>query len=474
MSRWNLAWLVGLPCVVVLGLLVSHQAPSREKEPDYELVRLVVEVLAEVDKNYVRDLTPEQKRKLVEDMINGGLEKLDPYSGYFNAAEFKQFTRNSEGNFGGIGIQLGIDRLTGALQVISPMVGTPAYEAGVLAGDLIVKIDGKTTENMRMNDAVEMIQGEPGKPITLTVLHEGSKEPIDLPMKRGKIEIHTVLGESRKPDDPKSWNYWIDRDRKIGYVRLVQFNEDTAKHLREAITQLEQEGMTGLVLDLRDNPGGLLSSAVEVSDMFLTQGPIVSTKDRHGEGKTYEAHASGTLLEPAGAHPMAVLVNKNSASASEIVSAALQDHKRAVVVGERSFGKGSVQNIIRLPREDSDPRAALKLTTASYWRPSGRNIHRHPDSKETDDWGVRPDAGCEVALKDDERLQFLIARRNRDIVHGKPGSEPAKPKVDKVDKPEKPFTDRALDKAVEQIRASLDKANAAVPPPVIPPLKKAG
>jgi len=189
---------------------------------------------------------------------------------------------------------------------------------------------------------------------------------------------------------------------------------------------------------------------VEISDLFLTSGPIVSIKDRKGRGKTYEAKAGGTLMEPAAAHPIAVLVNKNSASAAEIVSAALQDQKRAVIVGERSFGKGSVQNIIELP--DHTPTVALKLTTASYWRPSGQNIHRGVDAKDTDEWGVKPNDGFEVKLKDDERLHYLIQRRERDIVQGKPGAAP-KPEA----KAAKPLDDKVLDKALEYLRGELKK-----------------
>src|SRR5262245_23451473 len=285
MSRWNLAWLISVPMVVALGFTLSYSAPSRDRDKDYQLVRLIVDVLAEIDQHYVKELKPEEKVKLIEDMINGGLERLDPYSSYFNADELKHFESQSEGNFGGVGIQLGIDPKTGALLVISPMVGTPAYEAGILAGDLIVKVNDQSAEGLRIADAVRQIQGEPGTPVSLTVLHEGSRETATYTMKRARIEIQTVLGYKRLEDDPKEWDWYADKDAGIGYIRLVQFNEHTASDLRKAVERLHKEGARALVLDLRDNPGGLLTSAIEVSDMFLTEGKIVSTRDRARRGR---------------------------------------------------------------------------------------------------------------------------------------------------------------------------------------------
>ena len=459
MSRWNLAWLLGIAGVCAIGLTVSQSAPLRERDKDYELVRLVVDVLGEVDQRYVRELNPEQKRKLVEDMINGGLERLDPHSQFIPPRRAKQFSRDSKGKFGGIGIQITTDRQTNLLTVISPIVGTPAYDAGVLAGDQIRKIDGKSTENMPVNDAVDMIQGDPGQEITLTVVHEGSSDPVDLKMTRAEIEVQSVMGDSRTPDN--EWDWMIDKDSKIAYVRLTAFNETSYAELRKVVEKLEKDGVHGLILDLRTNPGGLLLSARDIADMFLSEGRIVSTKGRDREEEIYDAKEEGTLLMPAEKFPMVVLINKFSASASEIVSAALQDHHRAVIIGERSYGKGSVQNVIKMENGAS----LLKLTTASYWRPSGKNIHRFPDSKETDEWGVKPDDGFEVKMNDEERLKYMIYRRDRDIVHGKPGSPAPKPKVEKKesdpkDKDDKPFVDRVLEKALEHLRKEVKKAQA--------------
>lgn len=443
MSRFNLAWLIAVPLAMLAGVSLSFTAPSRAPDKEYKLVRTVVDVLAEVDQHFVRPLDDDQKQKLVEDMINGGLDRLDPYSQYMNPEEFRQFNASTEGNFGGVGIHLGVDPRTGLLMVISPMVGTPAHEAGILAGDLIVKIDDKSTEGMRINDAVRLIQGEPGTKIALTVVHEGSRQTDTYTIARAMIEVQTVLGLTRREDNPKDFEWFVDRSTGIAYIRLIQFTEHTADDLKKAVERLDREGARGLVLDLRDNPGGLLKSAVQVSDLFLTSGLIVSTKDRHGAGKTEDAKVDGTVFEPAAERPMAVLINKNSASAAEIVAAALQDHKRAVVVGERSYGKGSVQKLIKL---GGDPPAALKLTTDTYWRPSGENMHRYPDSKDTDAWGVKPTQGFEIVMKDEERIEYLRYKRNKDVI-----------RKDKPKEPEKPFTDRALNKAVEHLKAELGK-----------------
>lgn len=442
MSRYNLAWLIAVPLAVLTGAVLTVASPGRDRDSEYRLVRQMVDVLAEVDQHYVRPLTPKQKERLVEDMINGGLERLDPYSQYLNSDEFRQFSAQTEGNFGGVGITLGVDPRTGLLMVISPMVGTPAHEAGILPGDIILKIDEKSTEGLRQPDAVKLITGEPGAPVSLTVMHEGGKQPETYRMIRAKIEVPSVLGLSRREDNLKEFDWFADRSTGIGYIRLVQFSDQTANDLKKTVERLMDEGMKALILDLRDNPGGLLTSAIEVSDLFLMDGKIVSTRDRNDSGKTWEAKRSGTLMEPAKDHPMVVLVNKQSASAAEIVSAALQDNNRATVVGERSFGKGSVQKVIPL---GVDPPTALKLTTDTYWRPSGVNMHRYPDSKETDDWGVKPNPGFEIVMKDEERLEYLRYKRSKDII----GKTVPKEKI--------VFVDRALDKAVDHLKKQLAK-----------------
>ncbi len=458
MSRRNLAWLLGIAAISVFSYTVFGFAVSnREKDRDYELVRLVVDVLHEVRSKYVKDIDPERERTLVEDMINGGLERLDPHSQYINAHKLKQFDNQSEGRFGGVGIQVNVTR-GGMLTVISPIAGTPAYKAGVQAGDIILKVDGKSTETLRMDEAVDLIQGEPGTEITLTVLHEGAKDPVDLKMERAIIKVPSVLGDTRKPDNPEEWEYFIDKPNKIAYIRLTNFTKTSPDEMRAVIQQLQDSGVRGVIIDLRNNPGGLLKSAVAIADLFLSEGRIVSTKGRNHKEEVYDAKREGTLLLPPNRYPMAILVNKFSASASEILAAALQDHGRAVIIGERTYGKGSVQNVIPLERETS----ALKLTTASYWRPSGKNIHRFPDSKDTDEWGIKPDEGFEVKMDDEERLDYLRYRHDRDIVRGKDQPAP-KEKPDDKDKDKKPFVDHVLEKALELLRGKIEKVGAVEP-----------
>jgi carboxyl-terminal processing protease len=487
MSRWNLAWLLGISAVSLLGLTFSYSAPPQDDNKKYARMRLLVDVLDEVDHNFVHKLSDEEMRRLVEDMINGGLARLDPYSTYINNKRRREFDKHSKGKFGGVGIQIHADRKTGLITVVSPIVGTPAYEAGVQAGDLILKIDGKSTENLTLEEAVDRITGEKGQPIVLTVLHEGAKKPADLRMVRAVIEVESVLGDTRKKDNPRAWEFMYDKQSGIGYVRVSQFTENTGGELRRALLQLKKENLRGLVLDLRYNPGGLLSSAVEVSNFFLTDGlKIVSIRGRNQRERVYRAKKEGTLLGSARTCPMAVLINRSSASASEIVSAALQDHNRAVIVGERSFGKGSVQNVIEMEHKTS----ILKLTTASYWRPSGKNIHRL--GSKNDEWGVKPNpsavkvppallgamacAPCaafpasplwpglvlstrktlpspyQVWLSDVERFEYLADRYQKDIVHGK--SVKKKPRA-KAAKKKEPFTDRVLERALKYVRGQV-------------------
>jgi carboxyl-terminal processing protease len=435
MSRFSAGWLISVPLVILLGLAVSFSAPPlRDRDQHYELVKLVVDVLSEVEQNYVRELDPATRRKLVEDMVNGGLERLDQYSGFMNAQEFKQFERKSKGKFGGIGIQVVLDRVTGNLTVTTPIPGTPAFNAGILPGDQILKVDGQSLDAARYAEIVEMIQGDPGTPVTLTVLHPNESKSVDITITRAIIEVETVLGVRRKADQPKEWDFIIDPEQKIAYVRIVEFDEPTAPTLKKLLEWLDAEGMRGLVLDVRGNPGGLLTSAVEVADLFLKDGRIVSTKGRRQNERVYSAKESGTLFEPADQRPIAVLIDRGSASASEIVAAALQDHGRAVIVGERSYGKGSVQNIFSMENQST----ALKLTTQSYWRPNGKNIQRYPDSRDSDDWGVKPDPGFEVSLTNEERIAMLNSRRQRDAA--KPGEE-------------QPLVDPVLEKALEHLRA---------------------
>jgi carboxyl-terminal processing protease len=385
-----------------VGLFGSQASlDAKPRDEMLELYGLFVDAVEKVETNYVRQVS---RRELLESALEGMLQNLDPHSTFINTGEWRQFRRQIEGKFGGIGIQVGVDEENGRLKVIAPMVGTPAYEGGILAGDLIVEIDGQSTEGMSTEKAAEFLTGRPGTEVKLSVLHEGAEDPEPITISRAIIEVPTVLGDRRKPSD--EWDFMLDKDKKIGYIRITTFSQNTVDELKKALGQLKDEGAKGLILDLRDDPGGLLSGAVAIADIFLEKGEIVSTKGRNTDARRYDAQKDG-LYEDI---PMAVLINQNSASASEIVSAALQDHKRAVIVGQRSYGKGSVQNIIDLDGGNS----VLKLTVASYYRPSGENIHRFKNAKTTDKWGVSPDPGAEVKLPMREFINWFRARRDRD------------------------------------------------------------
>ncbi len=427
-------------------------------------------MLAEVDANFYRELTDEEKQQLVEDMINGGLRRLDPHSEYLNDKQLKQFETDAQGSFGGVGIQLTLDQPTKFLKVDHPMPGTPAYDAGVIADDLIVKVGDTSTEGMSVPDASKIIKGEPGTKVMLTIRRAGRAQDEQVTLTRAAIAHHPVSGVRRKADDPTRWEWMLDKPGGIGYIRLSGFNELTTKELKAAVEEIEGEGGKAIVLDLRENPGGLLSQAVEVSDLFLTDGKIVSTRDRRNKERAFDAKKDGTAFLPVEQKHLVVLVNDGSASASEIVAAALQDHKRAVVIGERTYGKGSVQKLLRLP---GDPPSAVKLTTETYWRPSGTNIDRIRAAKDApDDWGVKPD--IEVPTTKDEKdraaveqmkLQWVAGRP--DVVGPKPPPAPTpkgpdgKPLVDES----KPYVDAPLKKAVEVLKNKLNGVGVVVPAP---------
>jgi carboxyl-terminal processing protease len=448
MPRQNLYSIVMVGAVSLLCWQVSQGA--RPKDEVSELYGVFVDAVEQVQQNYVRPVT---RRELMESALRGMLSDLDAHSTYINTSQWKSFKKQIEGKFGGVGMTVEIDDESKRLKVVAPMVGTPAYSAGVMAGDLILDIDGKTTEGITIDKAVEALQGQPGTPVKLNVLHEDEEKGEVLTLTRAIIEVPSVMGDRRKPND--EWDFMLDKDKKIGYIRITNFIQDTTDHVKDALEELKKDGMKGLILDLRDDPGGLLSAAVEISDLFVEEGKIVSTRGRNTAEKTFEAHKEGTYS----GFPMAVLVNHNSASASEILAACLQDKDRAVVIGERSYGKGSVQNILDL----EDGNSVLKLTVATYWRPSGKNIHRFKNAKDTDEWGVTPSPGLEVKLNREEYHDWFLARRDRDFLSSRNKPRAEKPKAEEKDKPKaeekdkpkadkkdapKPFNDKQLDKAV--------------------------
>jgi carboxyl-terminal processing protease len=483
----NLAWLVIVPLLVALGLAVSYSAPAPDK--DYDRVRQLVDVMAEVDTHFYRKLTDEEKQKLVEDMINGGLHELDPHSQYLNAKQLKQFESESEGSFGGVGIVLTLDPITKFLKVDHPMPGTPAYDAGIIANDLIVKVGDTSTEGVTIKDAQTLIKGEPGTKVPLTIRRAG-RNPTDevVELTRGRIPTHPVSGVRRRANDPNRWEWFVDKPNGIGYVHVSGFNELTTKELKAAIEEIEKEGGKALIIDLRGNPGGLLNQAIDVSSLFLPEGEvIVTTRGRDADKeRVFKTEKDREIFKPAAQHPVVVLVDGGdggSASASEIVAAALQDHKRATVIGERSYGKGSVQKLLRL--QAGEEKAAVKLTTERWWRPSGKNMDRKLAEKEgSNEWGVMPD--IEVPMTREEKmradLEFMKAR----WVAGKPsvvGPNPppapfppipngsdGKPIVDVT----KPSVDKPLNTAIETLKKKLSGVGEAPRPPRLIPELIAG
>ncbi len=436
MPRRNLVAIVMVGAISLLCWQASQGA--KPKDDVSELYGVFVDAVEQVQQNYVR---PVSRKDLMESALKGMLADLDQHSAYINTSQWKSFKKEIEGKFGGVGMTVEIDEDSKRLKVIAPMVGTPAYAGGVMAGDLILEIDGLSTEGLSIDKAIDALQGQPGTPVKLHVMHDGNEKAETLTLSRAIIEVPSVMGERRKPND--EWDFMLDPAKKIGYIRITKFIQNTTDEVKAALKELQGQGMKALVLDLRDDPGGLLSAAVEIADLFVEEGKIVSTRGRNTSEKTYEAHKEGTFT----GFPMTVLVNHNSASASEILAACLQDHQRAQVVGERSFGKGSVQNILDL----EDGNSVLKLTVATYWRPSGKNIHKFKNAKESDEWGVSPSPGLEVKLTRDEYHDYFLARRDRDTL-----SSRNKPKPDPK-KDAKPFVDKQLDKAVAVVAEKLGK-----------------
>lgn len=349
-TRVSLALLAGV--VFGVSATLTHSVFAEKQVPAEALplkdLQTFVEILNRVKSDYVE---PVKDETLLENAVRGMLSGLDPHSSYLDKEEYKDLNASTTGKFGGLGIEVQLK--DGLVKVVSPIDDTPAAKAGVKAGDLIVKIDDTPVKGLTLQDAVSKMRGDPGTKIVLTLVRENAPAPLVLELKRDYIKVASVRGRSI--------------EQGFGYIRISQFTSTTGKNLADELAKLKKEGeLKGLVLDLRNNPGGLLTAAVDVSDEFLNKGAIVSIKGRDAES-TREFDASvGDALD---GKPLVVLVNGGSASAAEIVAGALQDQKRGVLIGSKTFGKGSVQTILPLNND-----SAIKITTARYYTPSGRSI----------------------------------------------------------------------------------------------------
>ena len=332
-----------------LILVFLPQVLAVEEDPnDYNYLKFLGETIEKIKSDYVDDV---KNKELVESAIDGMLSSLDPHSSFLNADSLKQMKIQTKGAFGGLGIEVTMEN--GFVKVISPIDDTPAYKAGIKAGDYITHLDGKSVIGLNLNEAVDKMRGPVGTKLKVTI-GRSNQEAFDVTIKRDIIKISSV--KSKLEED-------------VGYIRITTFSEQTSKSTKDAIKKFKKEkNLRGYVLDLRNNPGGLLDQAVSVSDLFLEKGEIVSTRGKNSKNPEMYKAKSGDIID---GKPLVVIINGGSASASEIVAGALQDHKRAILLGTRSFGKGSVQTIIPVK-----PYGALRMTTAKYFTPSGRSIQK--------------------------------------------------------------------------------------------------
>lgn len=399
----------------------DNPAPDTDALP-FEDLRTFTEIFGRIKHDYVESVSD---KKLLEDAVRGMLSGLDPHSAYLAADEYQELKEGTTGQFGGLGIEVTMEN--GFVKVVSPIDDTPAQKAGIKAGDLIVRLDDKPVKGMSLADAVKTMRGEPGSKILLTVVREGEETPLKISIARDIIKVKSVKNRLL--------------EKNYGYVRISSFQSGTGDNLKEALTALKNENkasLKGLVLDLRNNPGGVLNAAVEVSDAFIKSGLIVYTEGRIENSQMRFSAAPDDLLNDA---PIVVLINAGSASASEIVAGALQDQKRAIIMGEKSFGKGSVQTI--LPTSNG---AAVKLTTARYFTPSGRSIQAE---------GIEPDITlARVKLESLDKTDFTPVKEADLSGHLQNNKEASKNANDATDKEKEALEmkDYALSEALNLLK----------------------
>jgi len=394
--------LIGILGIAVIGSTIAVATNAiRVTADDYEFFDPIVDVRTLIEGLYVEEPDEDQ---LQLGAITGMIEELnDPYTTFVPKRDTDDFARSLTGEYVGIGAEVQIR--DGWLTISSPLDGSPSWKAGVMPDDRVIKIDGESTEGQSIDDAIDRLIGEPKTKVVITV--ERGTETLDIEIIRDHIKVQAVKGFMRLEGDG-AWEHVIDDERNIGYIRLTQFTPKAALEVLKAIDHAEKSSnaeLGGLILDLRFNPGGLLDEAVKIADMFLDEGTIVSTKGRVFEEHIEQAHKKNTITDM----PLVVLINGQSASASEVLSGALSDHDRAIVIGSRSFGKGSVQTV----RELESGAGMLKITEQYYYLPSGRLLHRRDDSTV---WGVDPSPGYYVPVSNEELGEMLTARREQEIL----------------------------------------------------------
>ena len=444
MNRERFAWTVS----VILILFLAFEIPGSmaERDDDYSFVRTLVDIHRQVSANYVE---PVDEDKLRQGAIDGMLGQLDPFTDYIPPVHQEEFENMLEGSFRGVGIQLN-QRPDRQIEVVTPIDNSPAFHAGIMAGDIIQKVDGESIEGLRLDEVSKRISGPVGTKVSLTVKHANGKEAT-LSITREEVIVPTVNGYDRNPDN--SWNYWVTENPKIAYVQITQFTPGTYDKIHDALTSLLGNGMRGLILDLRFNPGGRLDEAERIVNMFVKPGSvIVSTKGRNRPERIEYADGKDTLPN----FPLIVLINEHSASASEIVSGSLLDNHRALVIGQRSYGKGSVQEV--MPLEDKS--GELKLTVAYYYLPSGRLVHRKKDAT---DWGVDPQIVVPVDADGEDRI--LRAMSERGLFHRPTTSTTTRPTTTVATTSTQP-TDPQLQQAITtMIGLVVLEGEAAAPAP---------
>ena len=404
-----------------------------------------------IDREYVEK---PDKEKLYQAAMKGMIDSLDPYSGYIPIESLKPFQAIFDQEFGGLGVSIDGQPRRERLTVVATLFDSPAYRAGIKPGDVILEVDGVECATEKIEIASKRLRGKEGSTVTLTIERANEPNPMQIKVVRARIEVESVLGDRRRLDG--SWEFAMEEDPRIAYMRLELFGEKTTEELKKALTSVRKD-CKGLIIDLRDNTGGLLMAARDICDMFLDDGDIVSTRGRDDRIDQLYTAKPGTEIE--NNVPIVILINEHSASASEVVAGCMQDRCRASIVGDRSFGKGSVQNVIPLDAG----MAAMRLTTAYYYPPSGRLIHRKPNAKPEDQWGVSPDEGGLVKLDDAAFMKAIDRFRKRaDPMEnglGKPKQGSAASDASQA-KPHADTTlqdDPQLEKAVELLKLKMDK-----------------